>query len=127
MNKGGIFMKNICKKILALNFIAILCVLIVFSTNATNGCSHSTKNGICDLCKAIIIEVGNSVGIQCKTNAKGEWVEYSDIISIPEIGSASTSIGGFVNCTMSATIKGDKVGEADLYLLVEGTNQILGQ
>ncbi len=120
-------MNSMHKKILIIIWCLIFCILITFSTNATVGCNHSTKNGICDVCKNIIVEIGSSVSIQCKTNAKGEWVEYSDVISIPEIGSSSMSFGGLVSCTMSATIKGNKAGEADLYLLVEGSNQILGQ
>ena len=120
-------MKKIVKNFLALIIVSVFSISLTYTGIAADNCNHSTKNGICNFCGAIIVEEGSSVSIQCKTNAKGEWVEYSDIISIPETGSVSSSIGGYVTCVMSATIKANKVGATDLYLLVKGTNQILGQ
>ena len=115
------------KKIGILFATILMMVLFAVSASASSLCSHTTRNGQCSLCNAIIVEVGSTVKIEKLANSKGDWVEYSNAISIPEIGSASSSIGSNVTCLMSATIKGLALGEADLFLLVKDSNQIIEQ
>ena len=120
-------MKKIGKIMILSLVVMLLFIMTTFTINATSLCNHTTKNGQCNLCNAIIVEVGSTVKIEKLANSKGDWVEYSNAISITEIGSASTSIGSYVTCLMSATIKGVALGEAELFLLVKDSNQIIEQ
>ena len=115
------------KKIGLLFATIIMMLLFAVSASASSSCNHTTKNGQCNLCNAIIVELGSTVKIEKLANSKGDWVEYSNVISIPQTGSASSSIGSYVTCLMSATIKGIALGEADLFLLVQDSNQIIEQ
>ncbi len=120
-------MNKLRKIVMILVWSLMFSCLIIFSANATSVCSHSTRNGVCTGCNAVIVEVGCMVKIEKLANSKGDWVEYSNVISIPEIGSVSSSMGSYVTCLMSATIKGLALGEADLFLLVKDSNQIIEQ
>ncbi len=120
-------MKKIWKIMIITLVVMLLFIMSAVTINATSSCNHTTKNGQCSLCNAIIVEVGSTVKIEKLANSKGDWLEYSNVISIPEISSTSTSIGSYVTCLMSATIKGVALGEADLFLLVKDSNQIIEQ